>query len=494
MVVDHVEVAVAREALERVLELPERLPDPLARGAVEDGVELRAGVRVARGEERDVVTGVREPVGEQRDDPLDPAVARRRDGEPHRAEDGDLHAALTLTLPAVDAHVPRASRSARTPSSSSPSTQAGALLGGRPQLARADVGLEAEDQPQEQHRRPGRPRLRPRGGRIGDRERSRAALEAGEDLGQRPVEEARRLEQRQRDPLRVGRPARARQPPGAERRVVGPDGAVVVAERVVGRVDARHRADAPARPEPVARSACRRRTLVRSSRHDPAPEQVAEVRARSSRPAASRRRARARRSRRGRSTQNASSNRVPQLGGLALQPLGERRVRPHRARQLGQPQLRVVDVALHLGRRDRRPRERAVVEALRVAGVLPRLVLEAARRAPLVLDEPVAVAVAVLVDPARAPRAPARAAARRAPRRPSSARPRRAGRGRAASRRRCRSTCRTTSRPPGPGAARGGSCRARRRSRDRPPAPAARRARRARRSRAPARAASSAGS
>jgi hypothetical protein len=40
-----------------------------------------------------------------------------------------------------------------------------------------------------------------------------------------------------------------------------------------------------------------------------------------------------------------------------------------------------------------------VAEALRVAGVLPRLVLEAALGASLVLDEAVAVAVAVLVDP-----------------------------------------------------------------------------------------------
>jgi hypothetical protein len=45
-------------------------------------------------------------------------------------------------------------------------------------------------------------------------------------------------------------------------------------------------------------------------------------------------------------------------------------------------------------------RERAVVEALRVVRVLPGLVLEPARSAPLVLDEAVPVAVAELVDPA----------------------------------------------------------------------------------------------
>ncbi len=41
------------------------------------------------------------------------------------------------------------------------------------------------------------------------------------------------------------------------------------------------------------------------------------------------------------------------------------------------------------------------MEPLRVAGVLPRLVLESAHSPPLVLDEPVAVAVAVLVDPSQ---------------------------------------------------------------------------------------------
>ena len=109
------------------------------------------------------------------------------------------------------------------------------------------------------------------------------------------------------------------------------------------------------------------------------------------------------------------------------------------------------------------------MEALRVARVLPRLVLEPARRPPLVLDEAVAVAVAVRVDPVAAPRARARSAAPRARRRPSSATPPRAGRGRAASRRRCRSRCRTRSGPRARGGARAGSCPARRRSTRRPP-------------------------
>src|SRR5439155_15358276 len=84
---------------------------------------------------------------------------------------------------------------------------------------------------------------------------------------------------------------------------------------------------------------------------------------------------------------------------LGLEPQRERGVAPDLPGQLGRAAFRVVDVALHLARGDRRARDAAVVEALRVAGVLPALVLEPARGAPLVLDEPVAVAVAVLVDP-----------------------------------------------------------------------------------------------
>ena len=83
--------------------------------------------------------------------------------------------------------------------------------------------------------------------------------------------------------------------------------------------------------------------------------------------------------------------------------------------------------------------------------VLPRLVRRARGAAPLVLDEAVAVAVAPLVDPARAPRsAGSLQLAARARRRRSSARPRRAGRGRAASRRPCRSTRGTSARRPCP--------------------------------------------
>src|SRR5207244_6080113 len=95
--------------------------------------------------------------------------------------------------------------------------------------------------------------------------------------------------------------------------------------------------------------------------------------------------------------------RPAELVGLVLEPRGERAGAPDLARERGHAQLRVVDVALHLAGRDRRGGERPVVEALRVARVFPGLVLEPARSSALVLDEAVAVAVAVLVDPGERP-------------------------------------------------------------------------------------------
>ncbi len=99
------------------------------------------------------------------------------------------------------------------------------------------------------------------------------------------------------------------------------------------------------------------------------------------------------------STQNALSNARPELRSLALEPLGELRLAPDVARDLGQPELCVVHVALHLDGRDRGVGEAPVVKALRIAGVLPRLVREPAVRPPRVLDEAVPVEVTVPVDP-----------------------------------------------------------------------------------------------
>ena len=94
------------------------------------------------------------------------------------------------------------------------------------------VGLEAEQDLEQQHGRPGRPGLGPRRRRIGDRERRLVAREACEDLGQLVVEVPGRGEHVANDSVRLG-PARvAREPPGDQRVVMGPDSPVVVRERV----------------------------------------------------------------------------------------------------------------------------------------------------------------------------------------------------------------------------------------------------------------------
>src|SRR4029079_8192056 len=52
---------------------------------------------------------------------------------------------------------------------------------------------------------------------------------------------------------------------------------------------------------------------------------------------------------------------APQFLGVALEPVGERAVAPDLAGHLGRAALGVVDVPLHLARRDRPACERAVV-------------------------------------------------------------------------------------------------------------------------------------
>src|SRR5262249_30351981 len=88
-----------------------------------------------------------------------------------------------------------------------------------------------------------------------------------------------------------------------------------------------------------------------------------------------------------------------QLASFRVEPRREVAVAPDVAGELGDPPLRVIDVSLHLARGDGRLRDGAVVEALRVVRVLPRLDLEPVLRSSVELDEAVAVEVAVLVDP-----------------------------------------------------------------------------------------------
>ena len=60
---------------------------------MEDGLEARTRLRVARREERDVVAGVDETVGEESDHPLGPAVRLRWHREPHGTDKPYAHRA-----------------------------------------------------------------------------------------------------------------------------------------------------------------------------------------------------------------------------------------------------------------------------------------------------------------------------------------------------------------------------------------------------------------
>ena len=488
MVVDHVELVGARIGGQAVLELGERLADPLARRGREDRRQRRLRVRVARSEQRHLVPGVDEPVGEQPDDPLDPPVAGRRHRKPDRADHGDAEGPFIPVMPAPPPRArPRAGRptSARTrarrragatrPTSGSSSATVVSTL------CRSRSGAQAEQHLQEQHGRAGRPGLRPCRGRVRDREGRRAARQPGEHLRQLEVEEGGRLEHPPDDPQRLLPVPVARKPRRDQGVVVGPDGAVVVRERAVPRVVGGHRADAPARPE---RAVGQRRDhlLGPLRRDDPAPEQVPDV-------GAHRVDALLLGVERERVVPAALVDperlveALLQLDGLGLEPLGELRIAPGLAGELRHPLLRVVDVPLHLAGCDRRRREPAVREALRVAGVLPRLVLEPALRPAPVLDEAVAVEVAVLVDPRERRGAPARAASSGGPSPASTATPPRAARGRGGSRRRCRSTEGTRPSQPSRAGPRGRSSPAPRRWTGRPRLPGGRPAPRARRGR-----------
>ena len=147
------------------------------------------------------------------------------------------------------------------------------------------------------HRRAGRPRLRARGRRIGDRERRLRSAHPREDLRQLVVEVLRGGEHPLDDTLRLG-PARvAREPGGDDRVVVRPDRAVVVRERVVAGV---RRSTSCARPSPTRarRPSAGRRRRRRAQAGRCRSRAGVRCWSRASRPSASRRRARARRSRR----------------------------------------------------------------------------------------------------------------------------------------------------------------------------------------------------
>ena len=178
---------------------------------------------------------------------------------------------------------------------------------------------------------------------------------------------------------------------------MGPDRAVVIRERVVAGVARGHGAHAPTGPELVSHQLVDDRVDA-FRRDDAAPEQMADVRAeRVDLPLVAVERQRVVAA--ALLDPEGLVEAVTQLGCLALEAIGELAVTPYVTRDIDEPSFRVVHVTLHLAWSDRRLCQRAVVKALRIPRVLPGLVVEPTLGPALVLDEPVAVAVSVLVDP-----------------------------------------------------------------------------------------------
>ena len=168
---DHVELGGALEARERMAKLHLSEADLVARRRLVDVRELCERVGVAGGEEGDVVARSDEAVGEQRHDPLDAAVAGRRHREPHRREDGDLHACSTATTPS-SRRTSQCRSKARTPESLIVPSQSGTRAARRSRARGGRLsGRRPSSSDEQQDGRAGRPRLRARGRRVGDRER-----------------------------------------------------------------------------------------------------------------------------------------------------------------------------------------------------------------------------------------------------------------------------------------------------------------------------------
>src|SRR6185369_17405404 len=98
VVVDDVEVIRPLEAREGMTKLDLGVAYLLRRRLVVDGDELGLRARVPGGEERHLVSGADKPLGEKRDNPLDPAVARWRYRKPDWAENGDLHSTASTSM------------------------------------------------------------------------------------------------------------------------------------------------------------------------------------------------------------------------------------------------------------------------------------------------------------------------------------------------------------------------------------------------------------
>ena len=246
------------------------------------------------------------------------------------------------------------------------------------------------------HGRGTRPRNRPAGRRVGEHRIAVAGIRSTEQLGEVVVE--RRGGAQQAGAQGCGdRPVPA---PGkatdGDRRVVRPDRARVIAERIeAGRFGA-HRAEAVSGVEiGLAHPVGDHGDLVRVQQ--PRRQEVTNVRC----------------GRRNRGLRRVEGDRReppavvrdperlsepgPEGGGPRPQPVGAgatKRVEQHGAGDRG-----FVGVALDLAERDRGLRQGAIPELDRIARVLPALVRQALATEVDVFEEPVAVTVGVVDDP-----------------------------------------------------------------------------------------------
>ena len=223
------------------------------------------------------------------------------------------------------------------------------------QLVRLGVAAQPEHRLEEQERGARGPGLRRAGDRIRDRHRGLLAVEPAEQLRQPELAEVLgRLEDLADEPVRLVLEAVALQPGGGQRRVVRPDGARVVAERVVARLALGVGPDPPAREhrraeQPVGDVASP------GLGDDPAPQALAGVRP----------------DRVGLALVGVEGHRVvalvldperlleacPEGLGVAHEPIGEVDVAAHPG-EGRHPRLGVEHVALDLGEGDRRPSPR----------------------------------------------------------------------------------------------------------------------------------------
>ena len=284
MVVDHVELVRARVGGQAVLELGKRLADPRARRGREHRRQRRLRVRVARGEERHLVPGVDEPVGEQPDDPLDPAVAGRRHREPDRADHGDAeafigHAPLHPHAAVLEPDVPRAAERAHARRAAATRPRRGARRDRRLDESAAAVRARGRGAPAGAAPacRPPRPAAAPRSGTRSGTASSRAAARRTP-----PAARSRRRPPRRASAGRSAAPPpdtrSARAPPrsgscrGARRCRCGTRAGCTPASSVD--IVRTPQPDQSASPISAATTCS-----TRSGRDDPAPEQVPDVRA-----------------------------------------------------------------------------------------------------------------------------------------------------------------------------------------------------------------------